>query len=228
MCKKTKSLLHFKLSKAACINNAITLDVTSIVVPVCIALLICSTSVRFIYHCHWNLRYRWYLLCRKRKRLRPQIYEQDFLFDAFLSYNKADGDWAVDVLLQQLEGQDPPLKLCVHERDFQIGKDISDNIIDSMEASRKIIFVISENFIKSQWCLFELEIAQHNVLCRNKDNIILIILQDVPVSMMSTTLRLHMCTRMSLKWTEDPNGQKLFWQKLKDSIARYDIDIVEI
>jgi hypothetical protein len=42
-------------------------------------------------------------------------------------------------------------KLGLHERDFEAGKYIADNIIDVINRSKKIIFVISSSFLKSEW-----------------------------------------------------------------------------
>jgi hypothetical protein len=39
-------------------------------------------------------------------------------------------------------------KLGLHERDFEAGKYNADNIIDAINTSRKIIFVISSSFLR--------------------------------------------------------------------------------
>jgi hypothetical protein len=39
-------------------------------------------------------------------------------------------------------------KLCIHQRDFVVGKPIIDNIIDCIAASRHTIIVLSNNFVK--------------------------------------------------------------------------------
>ncbi|KAJ8312371.1 hypothetical protein KUTeg_009744 [Tegillarca granosa] len=44
---------------------------------------------------------------------------------------------------------------CISDRDFRIGRSIIDNIIDAVEHSCKIIFVITEDFIESRWCDYE-------------------------------------------------------------------------
>ena len=94
--------------------------------------------------------------------------EDDFLhnytYDAFVSYNVNDSDWVLKKLIPNLEGYDPyesesvlesgeatassnRIKLCVYERDFLAGKGISECITEAIKNSRKVILVISSNFI---------------------------------------------------------------------------------
>ena len=99
--------------------------------------------------------------------------EDDFLhnysYDAFVSYNVKDADWIFEKLIPNLEGslsdtslpstssKKPPLpssstnhneiKLCVYDRDFIAGRAISECITDAIKNSRKVILVISRNFV---------------------------------------------------------------------------------
>lgn len=43
----------------------------------------------------------------------------------------------------------------------QVGVSILENIIHSMDKSRTLLLVISEAFLLSQWCQFEMHLAQH-------------------------------------------------------------------
>ena len=75
------------------------------------------------------------------------------IYDAFVSYAHQDSDWVLDSLLKRLEEPSHsracgPCKLCIHQRDFVVGKPIIDNIIDSIAASRHTIIVLSNNFVK--------------------------------------------------------------------------------
>ena len=75
-------------------------------------------------------------------------------YDAFVSYAHQDSDWVLGSLLKHLEepGQSRARrasKLCIHQRDFVVGKPIIDNIIDSIAASRHTIVILSNNFVRS-------------------------------------------------------------------------------
>nr|XP_058922081.1 toll-like receptor 2 [Kogia breviceps] len=72
-----------------------------------------------------------------------------------------------------------PLEVCLHKRDFIPGKWIIDNIIDSIEKSHKTIFVLSENFVRGEWCKYELDFSHFRLFDENDDAAILILLEPI-------------------------------------------------
>ena len=82
--------------------------------------------------------------------------EEEKLFDAFVSYSKKDEAFVAQILAPELEYGNPPIRLCLHYRDLPVASGyLSDAIVEAMEASRRTILVISENFLKSEWCRYE-------------------------------------------------------------------------
>ena len=81
----------------------------------------------------------------------------DIEFDAFVSYSGLDQDWIDQVLVPNLE---PGYRLCLHERDFQLGRSITENIVDCMAKSKSCLIILSENYVKSTWGNFEAQVAQ--------------------------------------------------------------------
>ncbi|EEC05722.1 toll, putative [Ixodes scapularis] len=76
-----------------------------------------------------------------------------YIYDAFVSYSNSDTQWVISRLLPQLECSTiSNLKLCVYDRDFVAGRNISECILDSIKHSRKIILVLSNSFLQSPWC----------------------------------------------------------------------------
>ena len=75
-------------------------------------------------------------------------------FDVFFCYKfDTDNGYVVNVILKHLEVMcEPPLKLCVHERDFIPGLHIKDNINNAITKSNSAIIVMSQAFIDSDWC----------------------------------------------------------------------------
>jgi hypothetical protein len=52
----------------------------------------------------------------------------------------------------QLEGESGDgLQLCLHERDFKIGRPIAENIVACLEQSRSFVLVLSSSYAKSSW-----------------------------------------------------------------------------
>lgn len=136
--------------------------------------------------------------------------DREKMFDAFISYSSKDETWVAEELAPMLERGDPSYKLCLHYRDFPVGGYVADNIIQAVESSRRTIMVLSENFIKSEWCRFEFKSAHHQVLRDRRRRLIVILLGDVPQKDLDPDIRLYLKTNTYLHW-----GDKLFWQKLR-------------
>lgn len=136
--------------------------------------------------------------------------ERDKLFDAFVSYSAKDEAFVVEELAPILENGDPSYKLCLHYREFPAGGYISDTIVQAVESSKRTIMVLSENFIKSEWCRFEFKSAHHQVLRDKRKRLIVILLGEVPNKDLDPDIRLYLKTNSYLQW-----GDKHFWEKLK-------------
>jgi hypothetical protein len=64
--------------------------------------------------------------------------------------------WVRGHLVPELEDR-LGLRLCIHDRgDFLPSRQILDNIAECVESSKKMIMVFSKDFVKSEWCQFEL------------------------------------------------------------------------
>lgn len=139
-----------------------------------------------------------------------ELDDRDKLFDAFVSYSSKDEAFVAEELAPMLENGDPSYKLCLHYREFPVNGYISDTIVQAVESSRRTIMVLSENFIKSEWCRFEFKSAHHQVLRDRRKRLIVILLGEVPQKDLDPDIRLYLKTNPYLQW-----GDKLFWEKLK-------------
>lgn len=136
--------------------------------------------------------------------------EREKLFDAFISYSSKDEAFVAEELAPVLENGDTRYTLCLHYRDFPVGAYIADTIVQAIESSRRTIMVLSENFIKSEWCRFEFKSAHHQVLRDRRRRLIVILLGDVPQKDLDPDIRLYLKTNTYLQW-----GDKFFWDKLR-------------
>lgn len=66
------------------------------------------------------------------------------------------------------------LKCCIHYRDFTPGKPFQECMAESIYQSCKIIAVLSSNFLKSNYCSYELNIAKYRLLNRQDDSLVII------------------------------------------------------
>ena len=66
------------------------------------------------------------------------------------------------------------LKCCVHLKDFAPGQPFQESMAESVYKSYKIIAVLSSNLLKSNYCIYELNIAKYRLLNRKDDSLIMI------------------------------------------------------
>ena len=122
----------------------------------------------------------------------------------------------------------------------QVGVTVTENIVDCIYRSSKFLMVLSEGFIKSQWCQFESHVAQHKLnngerweqkwnFCPGWEIItslffrdaIILILKDKLEHRVSSHISFMLKTRTYLKWPDEDKKQQHFWLKLKQSIHVY-------
>ena len=75
-----------------------------------------------------------------RKLFPIDIEDEDKKFDAFISYAQEDADFVTNELLPGLEDNaDIRFRCIVHIRDFVPGREISEQIIDAVNNSRRTV-----------------------------------------------------------------------------------------
>ncbi|KAA0720318.1 Toll-like receptor 13 [Triplophysa tibetana] len=151
-------------------------------------------------------------------------HQQEFMYDAFISYNKQDEPWVVEKLIPELEGKQG-WRLCLHHRDFEPGKPIMDNIIDGIYSSRKTICLITRNYLKSNWCSSEVQVASFRLFDEQKDVLILVFLEDIPSHQLSPYHRMRKLVKKQtyLRWPKDGEDSRVFWQKLRMALETKEV-----
>ncbi|KAM9457353.1 toll-like receptor 12 [Clarias gariepinus] len=143
-------------------------------------------------------------------------------FDVFVSYSGKDECWVMDELLPNLEKRGPPsLKLCLHSRDFELGKDIVENITDSLYRSRHTLCLVSRNYLRSTWCSLEMRLATYRLLAEHRDVLVLVFLEKVSHQLLNVHHRLSRLvkTRTYMDWPHDPALHNAFWDRLWRKLA---------
>ncbi|KAF4520267.1 hypothetical protein B566_EDAN010734 [Ephemera danica] len=117
---------------------------------------------------------------------------------------------------------EPPLgqyTLCLHERDFRLGTYIMDNIVENIEKSRRVLFVLSNSFLDSEWCKWELRMATHRIFERStSDFLVLLELERLQRERVPLSLRVLLATRTYLEWHQ--NQPEVFYRRLKQSLGK--------
>ncbi|KAL2717613.1 toll-like receptor Tollo [Vespula squamosa] len=180
-----------------------TLASSLVIMLLCMLAFIFRQELRVWFHSRFGVR----IFYRNHEVDRD---DRDKLFDAFVSYSSKDEAFVAEELAPVLEMGNPSYKLCLHYRDFPVGSFIADTIVQAVESSRRTIMVLSENFIKSEWCRFDFKSAHHQVLRDRRRRLILVLVGDVHQRDLDPDIRLYLKTNTYLQW-----GDKLFWEKLR-------------
>ncbi|XP_068135004.1 toll-like receptor 2 [Hyperolius riggenbachi] len=199
---------------------------TLFVAVLCTVLIIGLITVGALlhyFHILWYVKMTWAWLKAKRRPLK--VVDREISYDAYISYSERDSEWVENMMLPILENGDPSYKICHHKRDFVPGKTIIDNIIDAMESSYKTLFILSEHFVQSEWCKYELEFSHFRLFDESNDTAILVILEPIERSTVPrrfAKLRKLMNTKTYLKWPTEEEEQEVFWDNLRAALQPED------
>ena len=177
----------------------------------------------------WHIKYRLHLLLR---RYRPfphingdniEMLEQNgaIRFHAYVAYNddsRCDEAWVRNDLQPNIEEGPEPFQLCIKSRDFIPGQPLIETISEKIQQSRKTILVLTPQFVESEWCYHEMEMAQMLLFQEERDVLVLVMLEDIPERKITISLRKLLCKKQYLKWPKNRIGQRLFWQKLREEL----------
>ncbi len=83
----------------------------------------------------------------------PSRPDDQFQYDAFISYSHRDEEWVTGILLPALEKAG--LRVCIDFRDFVAGKAALLNMQDAAKKSKHMLLVLTQAWIDSEWTLYE-------------------------------------------------------------------------
>nr|XP_023689026.1 toll-like receptor 13 [Paramormyrops kingsleyae]XP_023689027.1 toll-like receptor 13 [Paramormyrops kingsleyae] len=198
------------------------------------ALLFLMTVFPLLYvKLYWHLKYTYYAFSSWFGEYwrRLQDNEEQWKYDAFISYNSADEKWVLNELLPNLEGRESSYRLCLHHRDFEVGRNIVDNIVSAIYASRKTLCVVSQHYLSSEWCSLEIQLASYRLFHEYRDVLILVFLEPISERQLSVYHRMRkvMLRKTYLQWPSpdcsDPvQAQELFWSQLRRALRSSSIN----
>ena len=192
--------------------------------------LIITTILAVKYH--WHIRYRFFLLFNRRRNHQnylvnddeaPEDYENEGglpRYDAYVTYHNEDEDWVDGELLPNIEEGDEPFRLCLKTRDIRGGRLKLNELSLRIQRSRKILVILSPQFVEDNWCYFELNMAHQKALEESYKVLIFIIKENIPNDRLTLVLRQLLCRVQCFKWPDDEYGQRLFWRRLREELKR--------
>ncbi|XP_051512788.1 toll-like receptor 1 [Myxocyprinus asiaticus] len=222
-CKFSETLLRdIHLSRISC-------DLCSQLLVSVTVILFVSFSLGVVFNVldgAWYIRMLWIWLRVKRRGQQEagRLDSASLRYHAFISYSQTDVHWVSTQLIPNLE--EASFRLCIHEQDFLPGAWIIDNIINCIERSYKMVFVLSQSFVQSEWCNYELLFAQHRALTTRQDSLVFVLLEPIPPdSLPRKFLRLRSLLRKQtyLQWPKYKMKQRIFWASLKTTLCTADM-----
>jgi len=217
---------EYKTSKISCEPGL----QTAIALPLMIVIVATLCSVFYACDGVWYTKMLWVWIRVKRRGQKQAnlLSKRTFRYHAFISYSHCDSAWVEGKLVPSLEGAG--LSLCIHDRDFVPGQWIMDNIINCVEASYKTLFVLSNHFVQSEWCNYELFFAQHRALDAQQDSLVFVLLEPIPADSLPKKflkLRRLLMQQTYLEWHKDERKQQVFWANLRSMLQVADHRILK-
>ncbi|XP_007439064.1 toll-like receptor 3 isoform X1 [Python bivittatus] len=199
-------------------------------VPFKLVYILCTTFVSFlifiallVHFEGWRIKFMWTVAVNRvlgHKEIdRPQ---QQFEYDAYIIHAKKDKNWVSKNFITLEENNQPAIRFCLEERDFEAGVSEFEAIINSMQRSRKIIFIVTEHLLKDPWCKrFKVYHAIQQAIEQSRDSIILIFRHDIPDYKLKNALCLRRAMFKShciLEWPVQKERLNAFYQQLKSAL----------
>ena len=204
--------------------------------------LVTSIVGVILYRFRWRLRYKWYLHTHKKGELAGDreaiVNGQDgFAYDCFVSVSDytEDEDWVKDVLLPRLdngqalstlepaESEQARFIMCCSSVHLLPGDEPAFiQVANAIEKSRKVMIVLTKNYLRTRQMMeYELALALHKVADHGWGSVVLVIRQPgADVRLPNKMLHEVLDHGQELRWTDDPAGQQVFWNKLEDRLDK--------
>ncbi|XP_052026496.1 toll-like receptor 8 isoform X2 [Apodemus sylvaticus] len=221
------------------LKSIMSLDVTTCVSDTTAAVLFSLTFLTtsmvmlaaLVHHLfYWDVWFIYHMCSAKLRGYRTSSTSRTF-YDAYISYDTKDAsvtDWVINELRYHLEeSEDKSVLLCLEERDWDPGLPIIDNLMQSINQSKKTIFVLTKKYAKSWNFKTAFYLALQRLMDENMDVIVFILLEPVLQYSQYLRLRQRICKSSILQWPNNPKAENLFWQSLKNVVltendSRYD------
>merc|ERR1719282_2087987 len=200
-----------------CTTGLSTSEVAAIVVVLAILCVVIVLLVLWTCYSEYLIIWVYSKPCF-RVLFTEDLIDQDKPYDVFLSYSHEDEAWVEQVLAAGLEnplegGEGMQYRCCIHTRDWKVGEMIPDQIIQSVESSRRTLIVLSKAYVDSMWTKLEFR-AAHTQALQDKTQRVILVVRDKEVIADKESMEEDLQRYISLNTyldSEDP----WFWQKLR-------------
>lgn len=138
--------------------------------------------------------------------------EREKLYDGYVCYSPKDEEFVIRSIAAELENGEPPFQLCLHHRDLPPSPCLPARpVLEAAEASKRVILVLTRNFLQTEWSRFEFRQALHEALKGRVFKLVLVEEGHInPEAESDPDLRPYLKTGSRVRW-----GEKRFRERLR-------------
>ncbi|KAL4217613.1 positive regulation of nucleotide-binding oligomerization domain containing 1 signaling pathway [Mactra antiquata] len=210
---------HFTPEELCSLIGVVSIAVATTVVMIAVLALVC-------YWKWWTLTYWWHKMLRKRRNKQGRLGDSErqpllnrIKYDGFVIYDAGDDDFVhhrfLDVMEQRLK-----YKLHVWKRNAANGT-LIDVILDGMDDSNQIIVVVTNKLTKNQWCKFQVDVAIDRSYYLNKNNVLLVVLEDTNFRYVSKAWCVLFAKTPKAFWCNDDDIHDVKWKLFEQTIVNH-------
>nr|XP_020452139.1 toll-like receptor 8 [Monopterus albus] len=221
--QKGHKLIDFDINQ--CVNDIQAFQLYVLSTSFTIAFMFVATVAHLFY---WDVSYVIHYLKAKLKGY-SSLNSSGSIYDVFVTYDTSDShvsEWVMRNLRVKLEEEgDKHLPLCLEERDWPPGVPLVDNLTQSIQYSRKTLFVLTEGYVKTGTFKMAMYLAHQRLLDENVDVIVLLMLEPVLQHSHFLRLRRRLCEESVIEWPRTAAAEPWFWQSLRN-VMRVDNQVI--
>ncbi|XP_039861408.1 toll-like receptor 8 isoform X1 [Simochromis diagramma] len=221
--QRNKILISFNINQ--CVNAEQAKQIYALTTSIIILFMIVSTVAHLFY---WDASYVLHYMKAKLKGYRS-LNSPDTIYDVFVTYDTKDphvSEWVMSNLRVQLEEEGDKIHpLCLEERDWPPGVPLVDNLTQSIQYSRKTLFVLTKGYVKTGAFKLAMYLAHQRLLDENVDVIVLLMLEPVLQHSHFLRLRKRLCESSVVEWPRTAAAEPWFWQNLR-TVIRVDNQVM--
>ncbi|XP_006883147.1 PREDICTED: toll-like receptor 11-like [Elephantulus edwardii] len=153
-------------------------------------------------------------------------HRNQYTYDVFISYCEKDQEWVLAELIPALEKPLPSgegFRICIPERDFEIGQDRMDTMADSLKTSRTILCVLSRQALDNLWCNLELRLATYLLVAKpGTTHLLLLFLEPIDRKQLHSYHRLARWLQREdyLNLPQKRTEWDAFWEQLRKKLRK--------
>lgn len=207
------------LNVQACQHNSLSIILCIFLTSVILSILTLTISSHLFL---WDVWYIYHFCLAKLKGYR-RLSSNSTVYDAFVIYDTTDSavhEWVTQELRVQLEEKgDPRMQLCLEERDWVPGCPLIENLSQSIQLSKRTVFILTGHYIKSGSFRTAFYMAHQRLMDERNDVIVLIFLERMPCHSKYLKLRKRLYKKSVLEWPRNPQAQRYFWFSLRSLMS---------